>query len=753
MGFIKSSKEGLPLQKYNGSIMGDALLATAGDSVKLWHSQNYTLCQEIASENGRIREMTWNQDGQCLASLGETGKEILLSAVNAKSAANIGVVRGIDAPSCIEFASRSPQYLGVGNHSSVTIWNVKSQAQLKMYSVPDSNIAHISFSHNDSHITAATKKGSIFLLSVVNNSRAGPFKIFDNQAITDLAYSRVKKSLLGCCSEGGSVALFDSHANKVVHAFSSAHSSPASAILFSPVNELLMMSVGYDKKLACYNVQTKQPLMTHRSSAPLTSAAFLAGGQQVALGTMTGQVFIHDLRSIRPPIAVISAHNTAVTRVLLQPSSRSKSEGSVSGHIRKATQQKNMDTIAPAQIKLLKSCSGQPEEPNPNLNVKSFPSSNIENMLDVLSPIRHTESAVDQINPECAVEKFGGFDVCSSTESLNISILSPIRQTNQPLKGNFSPLALKLLSNSIDKDDLSFIRSTHGNDGAVSSLSKIPSVPWVNFLDVSMSPDSANNKENVQPTHASGQYQSVEMEELQANTSLVAFHKEGCLSPLHKVNDCQAKSDLNINETTCEKLEQTLQQVAATCSPEIKTFDQTNTNTNEASKNELENPGEKNACMDKTTAGSSQQVMPGDDSTDERPTEANSQPSAMEKRCHATESPLKKHSFLWPVQASDLVADSPDRPAHTEESCSSLLPMNFSDIQVELIRSCMAEVLEDFQDEVNRRLLHLQYVMTKQFFQQQEFMEQLHRQYSLNEDLLQENERLHKEISHLKAKY
>lgn len=78
------------------------------------------------------------------------------------------------------------------------------------------------------------------------------------QVVTDLTYSRVKKSLLGCCSEGGAVALYDTHANKVVHSFSDAHSFAANAISFSPVNEFLMVSVGYDKKLCCFNVQSRQ---------------------------------------------------------------------------------------------------------------------------------------------------------------------------------------------------------------------------------------------------------------------------------------------------------------------------------------------------------------------------------------------------------------------------------------------------------------------------------------------------------------
>lgn len=67
-----------------------------------------------------------------------------------------------------------------------------------------------------------------------------------------------------------------------------------------------------------------RPVMTYRCPDPLTSVAFLAGGQRVALGTMTGKVFVHDLRSLRPPLATLSAHTSDVTNIRLQPLLRSK---------------------------------------------------------------------------------------------------------------------------------------------------------------------------------------------------------------------------------------------------------------------------------------------------------------------------------------------------------------------------------------------------------------------------------------------
>ncbi|XP_071530102.1 protein NEDD1 [Panulirus ornatus] len=699
--------------------MGETMLATSGKTIKLWNPQNYTLYQEITSENGRINGLTWNQDGQCLASLGETGNDIFLSAVNAKSTASIGIVRGVEAPTCIQFASRSPHYLGVGNRNgAVCIWNVKSQVQKKVFSVTDGCISQITFNHSDSHITAASKKGTIFLLSVVNNSTAGPFKIFDNQVVTDLVYSRVKKSLLGCCSEGGSVALFDTHTNKIVHGFNTAHSSPVASVSFSPVNELLMISVGYDKKFACYNVHTKQTLMTHRSSAPLTSAAFLAGGQQIALGTMTGQVFVHDLRALRPPIATIMAHSTAVTNILLQPSSRSMSESLVGSYIKKASGANSADAIQSTTcLKPSKSCSGQPNEPSSNYRPKSCPSSTTEVLSpDVFSPIRPTEHDTE-VNLVHVMQNQANRDVLSPSESLSIhDVLSPVRPIDQTKIKN-SPITQKLLSHDIHKDDvLSPIRSTYSNSGACSFQDQGLTVSHVSLHvddEAPVYPFSQKNKENVEPVSATRQYHDGEMEkdaiDSKCSSSRVMSHKTDSIaqvfSPLHK---------------------------------------------NDHPKNATSNCSVINICDARSSTHS----------TDETTKHL----AAMENLFHPRTGTPEKQSLMKPLQTSDLMPEVLEGVGSADQLNISLSTVKSSDrvksegngvsqLQVELIRSCMTEILEEFQDDVNRRLMHLQYVMTKQFLKQQEVMGQLHRQYSLNEDLLQENERLRQEISHLKAKY
>ncbi|KAG7165728.1 NEDD1-like [Homarus americanus] len=717
--------------------MGSTLLATAGSSIKLWDLQDYSLQQEIPSENGRIQGLTWNQDGQCLASLGKTGDKISLTAVNAKSAANIGAVNGIKTPSCVKFASRSPHYLGIGNRNgAVTIWNVKSQMQKKVFSVTDGTIARISFSHNDSHITAATEKGSIYLLSVVNNSIAGPFKIFDDEVVTDLTYSSVKKPLLGCCSDRGSIALFDSHVNKIVHSFPTAHSSPVSAILFSPVNELLMVSAGYDKQ-------------------------FASGGQQVALGTMTGQVFIHDLRMLHPPVAEIPAYNTAVTNVLLQPPSRSRSENSAGSHMKNVKQslEVSLGVTQPS-----KSCSGTSDERPPSLKPLNYtPPTENSHLLDVFSPIRSTDPTAE-VNMEEILKNPPKFNVygCSSTESLGIhDVFSPIRSTDG--KRSFSPLTHKLPTHNIDIDDL----LSPYTDGAPSLLNQKSNIPQIKKISEETGSCIAQNKENMEPTGALGESDDVEMEEGipdYKQIPVVKSKKDEAPSPLHEVTDSEVNAASYASQTPCKKLGKAAHKTSVMSKPETNNFD--DFKMSESSVNNLKTDNElTNKCMaspDKIPTS-----FPGVSGTltsDLSTSRTTPLTVTSSKVSYTRTSPPKKRQLLRSVQASDLVPEGVGEVKSTDESCHSLPAANLSDrvkpcdngvpqLQVELIRSCMAEVMEEFQDDVNRRLMHLQYVMTKKFLEQQEMMERLHRQYSLNEDLLVENERLRQENSRLKAKY
>lgn len=77
------------------------------------------------------------------------------------------------------------------------------------------------------------------------------------QPIHDLRLSPLKRSLLGSISDSGTMVLWDANTQKEIHVFDSSHKAPGSGLVFSPASDLLMVSVGLDKKIICYDTVSK----------------------------------------------------------------------------------------------------------------------------------------------------------------------------------------------------------------------------------------------------------------------------------------------------------------------------------------------------------------------------------------------------------------------------------------------------------------------------------------------------------------
>jgi len=80
---------------------------------------------------------------------------------------------------------------------------------------------------------------------------------FYQSCVNKLMYSAVKRSMLGACSSTGLVSYLDAN-TATVHKLDGCHAAPCSSLAFSPINEILLVSVGYDKKMICHNVKTNK---------------------------------------------------------------------------------------------------------------------------------------------------------------------------------------------------------------------------------------------------------------------------------------------------------------------------------------------------------------------------------------------------------------------------------------------------------------------------------------------------------------
>ncbi|XP_064119216.1 protein NEDD1-like isoform X2 [Macrobrachium nipponense] len=711
------------------------MFATSGCSIKLWDAKKYTLLQEIPS--GRVDGLTWAQNGQCIASLGESAAEITLYAVNSKSTANIGVVRVVDSPSYIKFPCRSSHYLGVGSKDgTVALWNLKTKSEKKAYTVSSSPISCLAFSHNDSHIVASSK-GSIYLLSTMNNNVGGPYKIFD-KPVTEVVYSMVKKSLVGCSSEGGSVALFDANANKLLHTFANAHAAPVSSVSFSPINELLMTSVGYDKKFVCYSIQTKKQILTHKSSVPLTSATLLPGCQHIALGAMTGEVFIHDLRVIRKPLVTLQAHNKAVTSVILCPAAKHFSEGaSCDPKAANTKPKKRVPSATEISSKSDASTKVSPEETNPPAEVSSeekpevspLPMANPsqEVMSAIFSPVRPAE----QLSPA----NHGRGEELPKFDSVMSQAFSPVRS---------SPGYLSDAPSSASKDKAALIEDifspvrTAPSDDASSNFHDVFS-PIRNTTQGSDIPQIITEL-SCQQSQDELQLNLDSSDRRLSNKSVKfcdEFHQE-----VPSPKSSQHKENVNPNK---------LPVVVVTPSKETRNSSSAHPDT----------PSEKVLCPLQPVNDQKWEInSPARKSFMKYVSEVSEQsPGRRSDSSPAEYSKNQTNSIVSnKLEDSKLTGSLDDKVTKLSDASQKIyegtkVGSTASHMQVELIRSCMAEVLDDFEDDMNQRMMHLQFVVTKQYLQLKGMMEQLHNLHSLTHGLLTENERLQTENARLKCHF
>lgn len=100
-------------------------------------------------------------------------------------------------------------------------------------------------------------KNHLWELLVGQNHQFDSSCFFHPQPIHDLRLSQLKRSLLGSVSDSGTVVLWDANTQKELHVFDSAHKAPSSGLAFSPVSELLVVSVGLDKRIICYDSASK----------------------------------------------------------------------------------------------------------------------------------------------------------------------------------------------------------------------------------------------------------------------------------------------------------------------------------------------------------------------------------------------------------------------------------------------------------------------------------------------------------------
>lgn len=561
-------------------------------------------------------------------------------------------LHGCEDDTCLAFSSSSRHLLTAGKNKILNFWDLKTRSIKKKIKNNSDVVNCVTFNWNDTNIASGTTNGDILVHNVSTTLTSTPLRLPQTQTIHAIQYSRFKKALLGSVSDDGALNVWDTNTKKIVVSFPDEHTAPAMGLSFSPMNDMLLATVGLDKRIIFYDILGKKVIKDMQAESPLTSVSFMQDGAAFAVGTTRGKVYVYDLRSGSTPLQSTVAHKTAVHCVSFQLQPKGSSSSSSATLAAKFTSRSATDSAAKRD--------GPPPLPP---GIPGQP--------------KHTEAVQN------GVQHSEGSDIFSPLrEGTSVSVTKDL----EPNSDDYEPVNSKRTENVTASGIFSPINnsSTQSYHPPTSKPSADPT-PTLNGH-----PPSSTYEDAPRVTRQSGAFPT--------STSQVP---ERGSTPTH--------------------------------TPEISRRDKQRTSiTRKVS-------SEKQALVGNTQTklSSSNTQGQGEASTSHNNSQAtgNSSSTKVDEMSSAR------------LRGSREVLNGFVQPTMTNGEGAS----GFHEYQIQFVKNLIDDSLDEFRINFHQDIVNLQVEMLRQFQIQQNEMKALLEQYSLNDALVAENERLKEEIKKLKS--
>ena len=190
-----------------------------------------------------------------------------------------------------------------------------------------SEVLGVSINCHDNLIASSSLDGSIFVHDLGEDFSQKHKLTLNGYKCANIQFSYLKEFQLGSGHEDGTIAVWDVSLGKLYHKFEGKHSEGCSGITFSPVNHMLMGSVGKDKKVIFYDIfKSKKVVEDLHLPEPCTSVSFNHDGFTIAVGTTEGNVYALDLRNLKQPLKTLEGHHKCPISDVMFSHKRDKSK-------------------------------------------------------------------------------------------------------------------------------------------------------------------------------------------------------------------------------------------------------------------------------------------------------------------------------------------------------------------------------------------------------------------------------------------
>ena len=233
-----------------------------------------------------------------LASAGDEGRVVLIKSENGSEINRFEMCKGFSLNS-VSFSNNSQYLIGGSSDSTVKVFDLKTKKSKATFSDHTSEVLWVFINKDeDLKICSSSSDGDIYINNLKEDRAISKLKLNDSTVKTAI-FSPMKSYEIGSGHDDGLIAVWDCNRAKRNHLFSDAHTEACTSITFSPVNHMLMASVGLDKQIVFYDIyKNKKIVQSIQTKEPLTWISFWSDGYTIGVGTVEGSILIMDLRDL-----------------------------------------------------------------------------------------------------------------------------------------------------------------------------------------------------------------------------------------------------------------------------------------------------------------------------------------------------------------------------------------------------------------------------------------------------------------------
>uniref|UniRef100_A0AAR5PC32 E3 ubiquitin-protein ligase RFWD3-like WD40 domain-containing protein n=2 Tax=Dendroctonus ponderosae TaxID=77166 RepID=A0AAR5PC32_DENPD len=303
---------------------GKMYIASASSTVKIHDFPNNQLLHTHVPTNQfdhACRSLSWAKDGNWLAVVPYSGCTEIVSVRG--QCKLLHTVNKICEPSCASFPNLSKKTIAVGSKiGQVLIYDIKAKSIKGRFPRAGSAITHVGFTAKDTHCYAGCEDGKVMLYNSVAKNLSGTWKVPKSSSLTALKAHVERQNFLIGGSNEGIVGVWDVNFNKTKFHID-AHYAPVSAVLFSPVNAVLIVSAGLDRTVQVFDIEARCKISTIPVDNNVLSLDFLENSLYIAMGCQNGKILIYDTRQLQAPVHTYEAHSSSIKHLTYQKSASS----------------------------------------------------------------------------------------------------------------------------------------------------------------------------------------------------------------------------------------------------------------------------------------------------------------------------------------------------------------------------------------------------------------------------------------------